>query len=308
MIEKTLSALDACISYVSDRASSEGWDKQLAPALIDLLTNFKEWGGMSKHFSTQFCLNDSFDARLWEMVLARKLHKSGLEFKIGGDGEPDFFIKKHNLWIEAVCPKPSGIPQEFLNYPSKLKNKPKEIGTIRVPSTEILLRWTHAVKEKNKQAKKYFEKGIVKDTQGFIIAVCCSQLGRLPDQLNGQSGYPYPVEFGYGIGALTASFDKFDPSLDRIYNPARPNIEKESSSTNAEVPTAIFLDPDYNKISAVIGAYSGLSEVLSVKAEKFTIAHNPIAINKIDRGLLADTSEYNLNQVGQNVFEIIQVA
>ncbi|CZG78701.1 hypothetical protein SDA22_07460 [Legionella pneumophila serogroup 1] len=298
--------LISCIEYVESISKSENWDHQLAPALNELLTQYDSWGGITKHFIKQFTSAVHFPERLWEMLLARKLHNSGLKFEIGGDNSPDFFIKEKNIWVEAVCPKPIGIPSEYLDFPPRLKNNNK-IRTILVPSTEILLRWTQAIREKNTKAQKYFEKGVVTSSQGFIIALCCGQLGRLPDKLNGQSGYPLPVELGFGIGPLTASFDKIDPNLDRIYNPARPNIIKPSSSTCAEVDTAIFFDPNYNKIGAIIGAYSTLSEVLVVEQEKFAIAHNPNAINKIAHRLLANTTEYNLNKIGVNKFEITQL-
>ena len=297
--------LASCIDYVESISKNEHWDYQLAPALNDLLTQYALWGGISKHFVTQFTKAEHFPERLWEMVLARKLHHSGLKFEIGGANSPDFFIKEKNIWIEAVCPKPIGISPEYLDYPSRLRNK--EIRTIRVPSTEILLRWTQAINEKNNKAQKYFEKGVITNSQGFIIALCCSQLGRVADKLNGQSGYPYPVELGFGIGPLTASFDKIKPDLDRIYNPSRPNIIKPLSSTSAKVDTAIFFNPQYDKISAIIGAYSTLSEVLIMEQEKFVMAHNPNAINRIANGLLVNISEYNLNKIGENEFEITQL-
>lgn len=296
--------LASCIEYVESISKNEKWDFQLAPALNDLLTQYALWGGISKQFVTQFTKAEHFPERLWEMLLARKLHHSGLKFEIGGANSPDFFIKEKNIWIEAVCPKPIGIPQEYLDFPPRLKNK--EIRTTRVPSTEILLRWTQAINEKNNKAQEYFEKGVITNSQSYIIALCCSQLGRVPDKLNGQSGYPYPVELGFGIGPLSASFDKIDPNLDRVYNPTRPNIVKPTSSNCAKVDTAIFFNPQYNKTSAIIGAYSTLSEVLNIEQEKFVIAHNPRAINKIAHGLLVKSSEYILNRIAENEFEITQ--
>ncbi|OCH98964.1 hypothetical protein A8135_09410 [Legionella jamestowniensis] len=302
---KKKSHLKLCINYIKDKARENNWDEQLAPALIDLISLYDSWGGVSSKFQKEFCLEEHFHALLWEMQLAQKLYKSEIEFQIGGSGKPDFFIPEQKIWLEAVCPKPNGIPKDYLDYPkSTPAEKIREVTTIKVPSSEILLRWTSAIHSKIKQVEKYIRNGIIDKNHPFIIAVNCSQLGNPRHSFIGQSGYPYPVEIGYGVGPLTAYFDKYNPDKDKIESPYRSRIQ---NLNDKEVDTAIFFSDKYKKISAIIGDNSGLNEIVCMERNEFVITHNRYADNTLPTKLFKNSLEFTIAERSNDSFEIIKI-
>jgi hypothetical protein len=84
----------------------------------------------------------TFWACMSEVLVADVLQGiSFAERKKIGNG-PDFLLRNgdQKIWIEVICPSPSGIRVDWLQ---------KQMGTvINFPHKEVLLRWTSAVKEK----------------------------------------------------------------------------------------------------------------------------------------------------------------
>lgn len=86
------------------------------------------------------------------MQIADMLDNLGLKFEVCGDGKPDLYLPEQNLWIEATCPKPSNIPEQYLLLPEK---NTSVLTASKVPTHEILLRWTTAIEAKRKKAENY---------------------------------------------------------------------------------------------------------------------------------------------------------
>ena len=279
--------LRKCISYIHDKAKKEKWDTKLISPLITLLNDFNEFGGITKHFQAEFCSEGSFAERLWEIQMAAMLYNEGLPFEVCGEGKPDFYLPDQNLWIEATCPKPFNIPREYLSLPEKNRTG----TTFRVPTHEILLRWTTAIDSKKNKAETYRNSGIIGEDSPFIIAVSGSQLGYIRHfQMEGASNYPYPVEIGYGFGELTVAFND-NPEHDRFLNSFRLEVKNQNE---ALVSTALFNREDYKIISALVGANVGLKDVLLEQNKRFVIAYNQNAKNPVPQGLFKEMEEYVL--------------
>jgi type I restriction enzyme S subunit len=96
------------------------------------------------NFVNELCADS--DTRYWqrlsEALLANELIEAGLALQPSRPGRPDFLIEHQgqNIWIEAMCPEPKGLPKEWLV---------RTIGkAIDFPHEAMLLRWTAAIKEK----------------------------------------------------------------------------------------------------------------------------------------------------------------
>ena len=86
------------------------------------------------------------DAKFWSclseaLIYQRLKHLNPSARRIVGEG-PDFLIEttEGRIWIEVVCPEPTGVPQDWLRIQSNRANS--------APNEKILLRWTSAIKDK----------------------------------------------------------------------------------------------------------------------------------------------------------------
>lgn len=301
MKETELDSYNKIIEYI--KKISDNWHPDLKEECLKLIKNFRDWGGITHHFAGGFTDKSSFNEKLWEMLLARKLNESKLKFNITTGEGPDFFLPDLNLWIEAIAPKPKDLPQNYLDPIEVWKPGKKIKPAIEVPHDKILLNWTSAIKEKIEKLTKYVKKGIVKNNHGYIIAVNGCQLGTIPT-LKGQSMWPIPAEIGYGIGPSTASFSK-DPQVETIvFNPYRNNI---FNNNNANVNTDILFDSNNTHLTAIMGTTVGVNEILMRDRDAFVMAHNFFAKNPIHCGLLAGMQDYIVRHIGGDNYEVLLV-
>src|SRR5262249_43760251 len=145
---------------------------------------------------------------------------------------PDFRLEHNGLtvWVEAISPEPRGIPNDWLE-----PLKPDEFRVGDVPHTEVLLRWTAAIKEKWEKLNGYIAANIVRANDAYVIAINGCQLGRLPLQ-HGISGLPYAVEAVYGAGPIAVPVDKQTGKIGSPFVSHRPQIQ---TAYGAPVPTAL---------------------------------------------------------------------
>ena len=107
--------------------------------VLDLWDHFNQRGLAKGNFVTDLTSGDDSKLfqRLWEMVLAWHLIEQGFDIRSNDPG-PDFSfeIDRKKVWIEAIAPEPTGLPEEWF----------EERGSVAVktPDKQILLRWTNA--------------------------------------------------------------------------------------------------------------------------------------------------------------------
>lgn len=112
--------------------------------LLDVCTAFVGSGLADRKFVTE--LTSGSNAKFWasisEALVANRL--SGKTFGARatvGEG-PDFLVMDgdRRVWVEVICPQPVDLPADWRTAPANT--------AIDFPHSEILLRWTSAIKAK----------------------------------------------------------------------------------------------------------------------------------------------------------------
>lgn len=230
--------------------------------------------------------------QLSEILIANELLESGVKLTPSHSG-PDFLIDQDGkrIWIEVICPQGTGLPAEWLAAPT---SEPK---VSNVPHDAILLRWTAAIKEKAekllgnpaKDLKGYLQKGVVKPSDAYVIAVNARLLrGPFFASILGISQFPYAVEAAFSVGPITITIDRNSLKKTGSGRAHRPYIKKPNG---ADVPAYTFLDPAFRPVSAIWAVDLDETWIIgNVKAS--AVVHNPEAQVKVPVGLLPAYDEY----------------
>lgn len=272
------------------------WDKKVRLALdkqfpdapnykasiIALWEKYVALGLPNKHFVSELSSGkkEAIFQRVWEMMIARHLDALGHKISTSDEG-PDFRIEHEGktIWIEAICPEPKGVPQHYLDSP-----KPGEFKVGDVPHTEVLLRWTAAIKEKRDKLSEYRKKGIVNDGDAYIVAVNGCQLGAFAMD-RGVSQFPYAVEAVYPAGPISIPVDRATGEFGKPFVLVRPKIENAKGSP---VPTTVFLDKANAGVSAVVAFSADRSEGDILPLD---VVHNHFASAPLPTGMLGNSSD-----------------
>ncbi|MGF1933684.1 MAG: hypothetical protein RM347_004710 [Nostoc sp. ChiQUE02] len=232
-----------------------------------------------RHFLLESRKN--FKQRIWEMYLTCSLIAKG--FSITSDDKgPDIRILKEGvvIWIEAVAPKAG----EGNDAVTELQDR----TTRRVPDDQIKLRYRSAIGEKyNKKYQKYILNQIVKPNDCYIIAINGSAI----PSAKRETEIPRIIRsvLPFGNETLIIDVEKHE-LLDRSYE-YQDQVSKVSGSS---VSTDIFLNNQYDGISAVLYSCVGVDSLNSPQelGDDFVLLHNPLAKNKLERGLIKLGREY----------------
>lgn len=239
------------------------------------------------HFVEQLCSGDDsrFHQRFWEMSLAEHLEQCG--FSISSDDEgPDLRAVEDErvFWLEAVVPDVGSgqnrLPEDYL--------RPTMGKVVTVPHEAILLRWTAAIKEKFRKYGGYREKGIVSAGEPYIIAVNSFLLGS--QGFHGVSQYPHAVEAVFPVGPLQITIDRETLKQTGQGHQYRPFV---LNANRRDVPTNVFLNPEYATISAVLGTHDSPDRIRIGRHKPFVVVHNPLARSQIGRCTLCVDTEYH---------------
>ena len=233
----------------------------------------------------------TFWSRASEAFVYDRIKELGLSPSPKKGAGPDFLltIGTQRVWVEVVCPQPSGLDEKWLDC------RMTEAG--RVPHEEILFRWTSAIKEKSekllgnaaKNSAGYLKAGLVGPSDTYVIAVngCQMRNGPFPS-LYGVSRFPYAAEAVLPIGPYQVHFDKTTLKKVGEGHQLRFKLPKPNGS---EVPTGLFLDPSYTMVSAIWAVdFNGHRAIGN--PEPSCLIHNPLATNPLPRGFLPADQEY----------------
>ena len=225
--------------------------------------NFKYWQQMS------------------EILLAEELIKCNFNPKHPTRG-PDFWIETNGkkIWIEVVTPEPKDLPNAYMD------------GTgDTIPHTEILLRWTAAIKDKSEKFRKYKNDGLIGDNDICVIAINGRLLRGCNDvfpEFYGISQLPFAVEAALGVGPLQITIETKTMKQVSSELQHRPNIQNRN---NANVASNIFLDSSHTHIDALWATDLDEGLLLS-RSCSMAIIHNPNCNNKLPLKLLPTQIEY----------------
>lgn len=251
-------------------------------SLLALWEKYLTLGLPNQHFVSEFTSGKKAVVfqRSWEMMLARHLDACGHKLTTADEG-PDFRFDHDGLtvWVEAVSPEPEGVPDHWLE-----KLKPGEFKVGDVPHSEVLLRWTAALKAKWDKLNAYRKKEIVRENDAYVIAINGCQLGAFA--LNhGVSRLPYAVEAVYGLGPVTIPIDRETGKFGQAFVSHRTEVK---NAKGASVPTSLFIDPAFSGISAIIACSLDRSTDVELPVD---IVHNQLASTPVPERILGNVGE-----------------
>jgi type I restriction enzyme S subunit len=292
-------------SFLIQRFPGNGRPKAVRDEISDACNDFVKSGLADSNFIIELCSGSEkrFWSRVSEALLAARLKKIGLTPEPPSGGGPDFYVieEGQKIWIEIICPEPTGVPSDWLE---------PEMGTvISFPHEQILLRWTSAIKEKAEKllgsldgtVKGYIEKGLVASSDAYVIAVnaCKLRSGPFPE-LFGISQFPFAVEAVFAVGPYQIKINRDTMKQTGTSYQHRPLIAKPKG---ASVPAYIFLDPRFTPISAIWAVdVNGASAIGN--SEPMAVVHNPNADNPIPIGFLPAHDEYVATPIGTEEYEL----
>jgi len=306
--------MDVVEKYLSERFKN---NEEVKNRLTELYQRYRGWCFKDRKFYQDFTdgSDSHFYAYIWEMVLAQHLIERGLDINSADEG-PDFRIKykETTIWLEAICPSPVGLPEQWLNLPSS-----GEVCVGSVPHEAMLLRWTSALKEKKEKLTGrfitnsdtgeekikpgYLQNGIVGAHDAYVIAVSACRLGHGHTLLHTSiSQLPFAVEAAFPIGPIEIVVDRMTMETVEQRHSYRGSIKKPNG---ADVPTDSFLNPAYSSVSAILGTPAGINAACG-DAYPVALVHNPLATNKLPVGILGADEEYVAEDKGDH-YELHQV-
>lgn len=256
----------------------------------------------------KFCSGD--ESRYWqqlsEVLLAHELLEVGVNLTPSHEG-PDFLIEhgERQIWIEVICPRPEGIPAEWLGPPTG--------KAISMPHEAMLLRWTAAIKEKAEKLlgnvqlgiKGYIEKAVVGANDAYVIAINARLLrGRGFASVTGISQFPFAAEAVFAIGPYAVRIDRQTLEMVGGGHQHRSTIKKPNG---AQVPAYTFLDPAFRPISAIWATDIDETWVIG-NAKALAVVHNPEATNPLPVGLLPAHDEYVATPDGPDEYRLDRIA
>jgi type I restriction enzyme S subunit len=280
--------------------------KELINALISIWQRCDRngWGDINafKHL----CFEEGFEywERLSEVLVASILEPFGSHLSFPKQG-PDFLIEKNGkrIWIELITPRPEGLPREWTDYKFNIDQ------VVETPGDKILLRWTHAIKEKTEKLcgricrasgefiPGYLQTGIVSTDDIYVIAVNGRNLrgfgGHFPD-LNSISQYPYAVKAVFGVGPIQINIDRRTLKATSQTQQIRefvPKIGNKSVPVDIFIPFRSSTKNAFNAVSAIWAL--DIDERIALGKElPMAIIHNPLATKALPEKTLSAHWEY----------------
>lgn len=247
-----------------------------------------------------------FCACLWEAMLYRHFKRLGFGFRCdyqraSGQNGPDLGLTRDSrtVWIEAIVPKPEGVPDEWRNPEAGVAHSfgSDTFGAIR-------LRWTAAVWDKLKQLNERIVNGIVSKQDEYIVAVNSCMLHQMEGEDFGLSQLPYAIEAVLPIGPLVAHVPcpNLGAGTEDTQAEAALSWQCEIKKSNGSVVrTDSFLDENYSRISALIAC----SRVSMLDGNAYLIVvHNPLARNPLGLGRLGAHVEYTVENISADSFDL----
>jgi len=251
----------------------------------------KLWARYEPYADSNFrtAIASDFHSRFWEMYLAVTLLDLGFQLRprreMGEEG-PDICISsaETNIWIEAIACGAS--PSDN----TESENGFDENGFESVDES-VILRYTSAIDEKFRKYGKYVNRGIVSNSEPFLIAVNGSRVPfSLPDN-NPSDRIPNIIKAVLPFGNYAIWVD---PETNRIVKDGYTYREEIVKLSGNKVSTNIFLNPKYTGVSGILFSNLDISKPREKYGDDLLFFRNPIALNPLPAGWLKAGIEYRL--------------
>lgn len=232
-----------------------------------------------------------FNARFWEMYLTCSLLEwaasDRYRIRCPKPG-PDILLELagERVWIEAVTAT-NGDPSQ----PDSLI-EPDPNASYTIPEEKIVLRYTNAIREKYQKYLRYLRKGIVSETDAYVVAINDSALAYKWTKADGD--VPRFLKAVYPIGSFQLLLCKKTGTVVGNQNEPRFDLIK---ANGAQVTARAFIERRWRGISAVIcsSAHVGWRGPLG---SDFQVAHNPCGRRPLSQGALPWAREWSAKLEG----------
>jgi len=275
---------------------------------LQLWETFQKHNLQDNDFVEQFTSeqNETHIQRYSEMFFAWYFVSLGYTPTSKDEG-PDLCID-HNgqrIWVEIITPEltiPKGNSLAVQNAARAIQYylapPAKNLHSIRakqVPSQQILLRWTAALREKRTKLFGYLEKGIVQPEDPYLIAINSKLLG--DRDFTGISQWPNAVEATFAVGPIAMKINRQTHEAISTEPSYRPDVVNHNQSN---IPADTFLDSSYKEISGIIATHVGLEVALQPKPPSpLVVVHNPSAVNPLPTHIFGAEKEYVAEAIGE---------
>lgn len=198
---------------------------------------------------------------------------------------PDILIEhgKDKIWIEAIAPT-SGSQDNPDQVPGL------KFGVVtQVPGDQIILRYSSAISAKyENKYYEYLNKGIISPSDSYVIAINSCNIEITTVLPNSEPPLIFKTVFPVGYRKITDDIK----TKKRIWNGFEPRYSIKKA-TGVEIPTDLFLDQKYSKLSGILYSGVGVRKIYNRMGEDFVFIHNPLAgENAIAPGFLKVGVEY----------------
>lgn len=220
---------------------------------------------------------DQFHQCFWEMYLVSVLLDLGLPLLAQSDrrcrGEgPDIQIGSNpSAWIEAIAPT-RGDGQDAV--PGHACDK-----VVEVPDEQFKLRLTAAISEKFRKYEKYTNKGIVSESEPFVIAINVGSIPYRHQELN----VPRVVSVLYGIGSQVVHLD---PSTMQSVGSSYSQQSHVQKNNGVQIPATFFQGQHSCGISGILYSTVDPWNRPTRLGSDFLFIHNKNARNPLPCGFL----------------------
>lgn len=259
--------------------------------------------------------------RIWEMYLAVALSEQGFTLSTRLSEGPDIKLCNPVVWIEAVVSTDGdeGNRIQAPVFPHAASRLPEILPKATVwggpPEAKIIERIVTSIKEKKnkltgydrkgKHHRGYIEKGLVKETDPYVIALNTYKTSFAQfDHQHTPGHIPLIAKalFGYGETTFLTLFPR-DGRSRPISSDRWDHIYRTDWQVNEHktIPTNLFFRDEYSGISAVIvskeGFWSWGNRIPAPLCENFIVVHNPLATrNPLPNGWLKSGHEIWIEQ------------
>jgi len=252
------------------------------------------WKIFNPYVNPQFRENaqNQFFPFWWEMFLGAIFLQNGFNLRKAEIDQPDICVENREslIWVEAT------MPQRGEGADQVPERRATQGMTQPAPNEQTILRYTNAVDFKNNQYTERLEKGIIRDSDAYIIAIHSHYLNDTPWQ-----GIPLIAKALYPVGDLTATFSANHTETETFYSHREVILKKNKE----EIGTSCFLKEgkdDYKGISGVLFSHKAPGHVTTVPPERdFIFIHNFLARNPISLGSINFAEEYYIQEEGDDL-------
>ena len=183
-------AVDGCAEYLCQRNYLDAQGNMHDTCLNNTFDEVRKLLG--KDFVKQF--PNAFDARCWELLVARQIKKSSLKFQSGNvrveneggnEGKPDFKLTVEGssaitIWLECVCPqKPKTeeyaalVASGDFEIDEEISSDETHISCVSSGIDNLIVtRFSGSLKDKSEAYERYIKNEIVEEKHYKILCVC----------------------------------------------------------------------------------------------------------------------------------------